>query len=82
MRQSASLILIREPEFKILLLKRNEALSFGGSYAFPGGCVDSSDMNHTYSPYLMAALRETQEETGISIEPSPFIKPFIRLITP
>ena len=41
-RRSAALVLIRD-DFKVLLLKRNSDISFGNSYAFPGGAIDEPD---------------------------------------
>lgn len=43
-RKSAALILIRE-DFHVLLLKRNNEISFGGSFAFPGGGLEDTDFN-------------------------------------
>lgn len=43
-RKSAALILIRD-DFHVLLLKRNNEISFGGSFAFPGGALEDSDFN-------------------------------------
>lgn len=41
-RRSAALILIRD-DFNVLLLKRNNDISFGGSFAFPGGALEETD---------------------------------------
>lgn len=46
---SSCLIILREcnsanENFKVLMLKRNKALSFGNTYAFPGGKLEESDI--------------------------------------
>jgi len=43
LRISAALILIRQNPIRVLLLKRNDNLSFGGSFAFPGGSLEPVD---------------------------------------
>ncbi|CAD8155931.1 unnamed protein product [Paramecium octaurelia] len=105
-RRSAALILIRD-DFNVLLLKRNNDLSFGGSFAFPGGVLEETDYklaqtdsqliqqshlkyycHQTHSWYdssLIAAIRETTEETNIQLDYKQLysqIKPFMRIITP
>jgi 8-oxo-dGTP pyrophosphatase MutT (NUDIX family) len=49
-RKSASLIIIRflkatRTEYQTLLLQRNQNMSFGGMYAFPGGNCDKEDFD-------------------------------------
>lgn len=74
-RPAAALILVDtgEPP-KVLLAKRNENLAFmGGQYCFPGGRVHSNEIvDGILSPghddrreALVAAVRETFEETGL-----------------
>ncbi len=63
------------------MVRRHQGLGFaGGSYVFPGGCVDAQDMDLASNPHLclpvpgltpealafrVAAIRETFEEAGI-----------------
>ena len=86
-RPAASLILMRDrrsgpPE--LLIVQRSAVLAFAaGAYAFPGGRVDPGDFAAAarLCPHLepeqgaacMAAVRETWEETSISVglHPSP-----------
>ncbi|CAD8069312.1 unnamed protein product [Paramecium sonneborni] len=41
-RRSATLISIQD-DFKVLMLKRSNEISFGGSFAFPGGVLEETD---------------------------------------
>ncbi len=51
----------REPELTVLLTQRTEHLpSHPGQVAFPGGKIDEDDADA-----VAAALRETEEETGL-----------------
>ena len=45
LRQSAAMILLRKTkdDFKVLLVKRNPKISFGSSWAFPGGAAERED---------------------------------------
>ncbi|CAK62410.1 unnamed protein product (macronuclear) [Paramecium tetraurelia] len=105
-QKSASLILIRD-DFKVLMLKRSNEISFGGSFVFPGGILEETDykialadsqliqqnqqryycsLNQDwYDASLIAAIRETTEETNIQLEYKQLyskIKPFMRIVTP
>ncbi len=63
------------PQLTVLLTQRSEELpTHAGQIAFPGGKIDAGDA----SP-LAAALRETQEETGIAaqfVKPVGYLEPF------
>ncbi|MGI9464792.1 MAG: CoA pyrophosphatase [Aestuariivirgaceae bacterium] len=62
-RPAAVLIALvrREPELTVLLTQRTEHLpSHPGQVAFPGGKIDEVDIDA-----VAAALRETEEETGL-----------------
>lgn len=61
-------VVIRQPELTVLLTQRTDHLpSHPGQVAFPGGKIDAGDTDAT-----AAALRETEEETGLDPK---FIKP-------
>ena len=79
-RPAASLILLRAspagPE--VLLLRRNPAQRFmGGAWVFPGGAVHEEDADHAG-----AAVRELEEEAGITLPEDTPLVPFSRWITP
>jgi endoribonuclease LACTB2 len=65
--QAASVVLIRgsgSPE--LFVVRRAETLRFfGGYYAFPGGKVAPNDASAENNVFLVAAVRELFEETGI-----------------
>lgn len=75
---AATVVLVRETEsrndLEILLLLRNSKLAFhGGHWVFPGGRIDADDFAQCEQPLeypaaLKAAVRETQEEAGITID--------------
>ncbi|MFQ5825041.1 MAG: MBL fold metallo-hydrolase [bacterium] len=76
-RQAVSILLTRDPDStEVYLVKRNPELKFfGGYYAFPGGTLEVDDaeleiknaarIHKDTSKYLVAAVREVFEETGI-----------------
>ena len=79
-RLAASVILLRDsaggPE--VLLLRRNpEARFMGGAWVFPGGSVHDED-----GTPAGAAVRETQEEAGLTLSDPGELTPFSRWITP
>ena len=79
-RPAASLILLREgprgPE--VLLVERNPEQRFmGGAWVFPGGAVDGRGESPRET-----ALRELEEEAGISLDPDSPVESFSRWITP
>jgi 8-oxo-dGTP pyrophosphatase MutT (NUDIX family) len=65
----------REEGFSMLLTRRNEGLrTHAGQVAFPGGRIESDDADA-----IEAALRETEEETGIArdlVQPLGFLDCF------
>jgi len=69
---AATVLLLRETtgRLEVLLLRRNRALkAFGGAWVFPGGRVDKADApdSDELIRAKTAAIRETQEETGLNI---------------
>jgi 8-oxo-dGTP pyrophosphatase MutT (NUDIX family) len=69
-------IVVREPELAVLFTQRTEHLpSHPGQIAFPGGKIDRRDKDA-----VLAALRETEEETGLErsfIEPIGFLDGYL-----
>ena len=59
--KSSSLILLRflGKEIETFMMKRNEKLTFGGTFAFPGGKIDKNELSQD------CAKRELFEETGL-----------------
>lgn len=73
---AATVVVARDGEdgdsIEVLLLRRNSKLVFhGGHWVFPGGRIDSADFDGheglEYKAALRAAVRETQEEAGLTI---------------
>jgi 8-oxo-dGTP pyrophosphatase MutT (NUDIX family) len=84
--------------FELLMVRRNDKMAFmGGSYVFPGGRVDDSDMPAAGVPlpapvfpdlsgeqeaaYRTAAVRELQEEASVTIAAGD-LYPFAHWVTP
>ena len=70
---SATVVLVREGEvsLEVLMVRRSRDVKhMGGMWVFPGGRVDPADGDidaDSYGTALNAAIRETMEETGLSI---------------
>ena len=73
---AASVIVLRDGPLEVLLLRRSEKSSFvPNAWVFPGGTAeDGEDMR-------AAAIRETFEEAGITLDPGALV-PTSRWITP
>jgi 8-oxo-dGTP pyrophosphatase MutT (NUDIX family) len=88
-RPSATVVLLREVagELEVLMVRRNEGIDFhGGAWVFPGGRLETEDRDRAGSENLLeaaryAAVREAQEEAGLSLEPQS-LHPFAEWITP
>ena len=69
-------IIAHEPEATVLLtLRKGDLASHAGQVAFPGGKIDSEDKDE-----VAAALRETEEETGLApsfVEPVGFLDAYL-----
>jgi 8-oxo-dGTP pyrophosphatase MutT (NUDIX family) len=79
-RQAASIVVLRDsgdgPE--VLLVQRNPEQRFmGGAWVFPGGAVHSEDADHA-----AAAVRELEEEAGVTLPGDHPVVPWSRWITP
>ncbi|MEA2271251.1 MAG: hypothetical protein QOC64_3861 [Solirubrobacteraceae bacterium] len=83
-RQAATVILLRggSEALEVLLVKRTPAARFmGGVWVFPGGAVDTSE-GEGDTAHRIAAVRELEEEAGITVgDPASLVK-FSRWITP
>jgi 8-oxo-dGTP pyrophosphatase MutT (NUDIX family) len=76
---SATLVLLRDtaPGIEVLLVRRNRRLDFhGGAWVFPGGRIDAGDMvpgGDERAAARRAAVRELQEEAGLTVDPKPLV---------
>ena len=75
---AATVVLLRDSEesYEVLMLKKNSKITFGGMWVFPGGKIDSEDYGEKSDleyAARAAAVRETKEETGISLDSKDFI---------
>ena len=83
-RLAATVIVLRGgPErLEVLLVKRNPGARFmGGAWVFPGGAVDRTE-GEGDGALRSAAMRELQEEAGITLPGPGELVPFSRWITP
>lgn len=81
-RLAATAILMRDGELGLetLMMKRPARGSFADAWVWPGGAVEEQDHNRELPPNeaesaaaLMAAVRETWEETGLRPNPETFV---------
>ena len=81
-RPAATVIVVREaagPDgFEVLMVQRNDRVAFmAGAYVFPGGSVDAADVARAQGDatqaFRIAAVREMQEEAGVTIDPAALI---------
>ena len=75
---AATVVLLRDSEesYEVLMLKKNSKITFGGMWVFPGGKIDPEDYGEESDleyAARAAAVRETKEETGISLDSKDFI---------
>jgi 8-oxo-dGTP pyrophosphatase MutT (NUDIX family) len=83
-RQAATVIVVRgdAQRLEILLAQRTPKARFmGGAWVFPGGAVDAHEGTGDAS-HRAAAVREVQEEVGITLPDPAALVPFARWITP
>jgi len=83
-RPAGTVIVLRggASALEVLLVQRNPNARFmGGAWVFPGGAVDR-DEGQGDQALRAAAIRELEEEAGISIRDPSELVPFSRWITP
>jgi 8-oxo-dGTP pyrophosphatase MutT (NUDIX family) len=83
-RPAGTVIVLRggSSSLEVLLVQRNPNARFmGGAWVFPGGAVDRSE-GHGDGAHRAAAIRELEEEAGISVGDPASLVPFSRWITP
>ena len=83
-RPAATVLLLRggSDTLEVLLIKRNpEARFMGGAWVFPGGAVDTSEGSGD-TAHRAAALRELEEEAGVTLTDPGALVPWSRWITP
>jgi len=78
-RLAATMVLVRDDPFEVLLVRRHAKAVFASALVFPGGAVDDDDFSDEWLPLLasgadlppleravrIAAIRETFEETAL-----------------
>ena len=79
---AATVVLLRdEPtahgdKLEVLMLHKTSQIAFGGMWVFPGGKIDAADYaaeGDVDAAALTAAVRETQEEAGLLLNPDGFV---------
>ncbi|MFZ0976654.1 MAG: NUDIX hydrolase [Solirubrobacteraceae bacterium] len=83
-RPAGTVIVLRggSSSLEVLLVQRNPNARFmGGAWVFPGGAVDRKE-GHGDGAVRAAAIRELEEEAGISVSDPASLVAFSRWITP
>src|SRR3954466_4547917 len=83
-RQAATVIVLRggSRRLEVLMAQRTPRARFmGGAWVFPGGAVDAHEGEGDIA-HRAAAVREVQEEVGITLPDPARLVPFARWITP
>ncbi|HYB29483.1 MAG TPA: NUDIX hydrolase [Solirubrobacteraceae bacterium] len=83
-RPAGTVILLRggAEALELLLVQRNPSARFmGGAWVFPGGAVERTEGNDD-AAHRAAAIRELEEEAGITIADPQQLIPYSHWITP
>ena len=79
---AATVVLVRQGDtgIEVLMLRKNSKITFGGMWVFPGGKIDAADYpgGVAYEANIdaaarAAAVRETQEEAGITVDAQDYV---------
>ena len=75
---AATVVLLRERQgTEVLMLQKNANITFGGMWVFPGGRIDEEDFpddGDLEAAARNAVVRETAEETGLTVRQDKFIR--------
>jgi 8-oxo-dGTP pyrophosphatase MutT (NUDIX family) len=83
-RQAATVIVLRggAERLEVLMVQRTPKARFmGGAWVFPGGAVDAGE-GEGDAAHRAAAVREVEEEAGLTLPDPAALVPFARWITP
>jgi 8-oxo-dGTP pyrophosphatase MutT (NUDIX family) len=83
-RRAATVIVLRggSERLEVLMVQRTPKARFmGGAWVFPGGAVDAHE-GQGDAAHRAAAVREVQEEAGLTLPDPAALVPFARWITP
>lgn len=84
-RLAATMVLVRDDPYEVLLVRRHAKAVFASALVFPGGAVDEDDYRDEWMPLLgsgielpraerairIAGIRETFEETALLLATTP-----------
>ena len=88
-RKAATVLIVRDDPFEVLMVKRSEKAYYASALVFPGGVVEPNDADEAWLPHLqggetldpeerlfrIAACREIFEESGLLITNSAIALP-------